>query len=139
MELTRRENWKNIALIIKLTINSKRLGACGGGGGECKLITAVDLARGSASIVISESDTVTGRTGGGLIVAIGEVPPVSETGLSMGSKGSVSSRKSSASKKESKSESESGSESELEAEEEAEDLVSIGGNWRGGGKGITNA
>lgn len=39
-----RENWKNIALIIKLTINSRRLGACGGGGGEGKLITAVDLA-----------------------------------------------------------------------------------------------
>lgn len=80
--------------------------------------------------------TVSKRNGGGLIVAVGEVSSVSETCLSMGSKGSVSSRKSSASKKESKSESESGSESELEAEEE---MVSIAGDWRGGGKGMPNA
>lgn len=90
--------------------------------------------------MISESDTVSGRTGGGSIVAVKEVPRVSETGLSMGSKGSVSSRKSSASEKESKSASESGSESELEAEEEAEeDLASIGGHGRGGGEGMPNA
>lgn len=82
--------------------------------------------------------TVSKRNGGGLIVAVGEVSSVSETCLSMGSKGSVSSRKSSASKKESKSESESesGSESELEAEEE---MVSIAGDWRGGGQGMPNA
>lgn len=54
-----RENWKNTALIMKLTMNSRKLGADGGGGvGRGGLIAAVGLVggSGSGSMVISESE-----------------------------------------------------------------------------------